>query len=184
MQNLPWFNLDGLAGLVLAKAGPETSQCARIIRPDSGRTQPAHYSFPTFRLGCFLPQTAWILLSKSSPDLIWFWLTVSGFGQTGPVWKQAGVQESPGLITSGQCFYASVDQMHIRSSVFPRRAARFGHLSHTMSTSPSDNIQQVLNVVSNFESPYYVGNMRQLGSLMNWIVLRVCRCICRNYVVV
>ena len=48
-------------------------QRARIIRPSSSRTQPACYHFPTFRLGCFLPQMAWIVLCKASPDPIWFW---------------------------------------------------------------------------------------------------------------
>ena len=35
----------------------------------SGRTQPARYQFPTFRLGSFLPQTSQIIC-KTSPDLI------------------------------------------------------------------------------------------------------------------
>ena len=43
--------------------------------PVSGRMQLAHYLFPTFRLGCGLPQTARIILRKISPDPIWFWLT-------------------------------------------------------------------------------------------------------------
>ena len=58
----------------------------------------AHYQFPTFRLGSFLPQTAWTILCKTSLQLIWFWLTVSGLGQMDLVWKQAGVQESLGLL--------------------------------------------------------------------------------------
>ena len=48
--------------------------CARTIRYISGRTQPAHYRFPTFSLRCILPQTARIILCKPSPDPIWFWL--------------------------------------------------------------------------------------------------------------
>ena len=63
----------------------------------SGRMQPARYQFPTFRLGSVLPQTSRTILCKTSPDLIWFWLIVSGFGQTDPVRKQAGVQE-PSII--------------------------------------------------------------------------------------
>ena len=61
------------------------------------RNQPAT-SLPTFRLGCILPQTARIILCKTSPDPICFWLTVSGFGHTDPVRKQAGVQGSLGLL--------------------------------------------------------------------------------------
>ena len=64
--------------------------------PVSGRTQQARYQFPAFRFGCVLPQTARFILCKTRPDPIWFWLTVSGFGQTDPVRKQVDVQESPG----------------------------------------------------------------------------------------
>ena len=60
--------------------------------------QPARYQFTTFRLGCILPQVALIILCKTSPDLIWFWLTASGFNQTDPVQKLAGVQELSGLL--------------------------------------------------------------------------------------
>ena len=68
-------------------SGPGASQRARIIGPCSGRTQlPAiTYQFPTFRLGCFLPQMAWVRLRNASLDLFWFWL--SAFGQTDPVIK-------------------------------------------------------------------------------------------------
>ena len=38
--------------------------------PVSGRTQPAPYQFPTFRLGFVLPQTSRIILCKTSPDPI------------------------------------------------------------------------------------------------------------------
>ena len=62
----------------------------------SGRTQPARYHFPTFRLGSVLTQTTVSILCKNSPDPMEFWLTVSGFGQTDPVRKRANVQESSG----------------------------------------------------------------------------------------
>ena len=62
----------------------------------SGRTQPARYQFPTFRFGFVLPQTSRIILCQTSPDLIEFWLTVPGFGQTDPVRKKTIVQESSG----------------------------------------------------------------------------------------
>ena len=58
--------------------------------------QNATDQFPTFRLGCVFPQTAWIVLCKTSEDTIGFWLTVSGFGRTDLARKQTGVQESPG----------------------------------------------------------------------------------------
>ena len=60
--------------------------------PVSGRTQPACYQFPTFRLGSVFAQMARIIVCKTSLDPVWFWLSVSGFGQTDPVRKQAGVQ--------------------------------------------------------------------------------------------
>ena len=37
-------------------------------RPVSGRTQPARYQFPTFRLCSVLPQTSRIILCKTIPD--------------------------------------------------------------------------------------------------------------------
>ena len=37
-------------------------------------------------------------MTQNRPDPNWFWLTMSGFGQTDPVRKQAGVQESAGEI--------------------------------------------------------------------------------------
>ena len=92
---------SGLGGVVrfwLSASGPEASRCSRIMGPSSRRTQPARYHFPTFSFGYLLPQTARIILWKTSPDPIWFWLTVSGFGQTDPFRKQAGVQESSGQL--------------------------------------------------------------------------------------
>ena len=87
---MTWSDL-GQTHLVQKQASVQESSS-----PVSGRTQPAHYhyQFPTFRLSCVLPQTAQIILCKTRLDLIRFWLTVSGFGQTDPVRKQSGVQES------------------------------------------------------------------------------------------
>ena len=48
----------------------------------------------TFGLTSVHPQITLLILCKTSPDPIYFWLIVSGFGQTDQVWKQAGVQES------------------------------------------------------------------------------------------
>ena len=46
--------------LVQQQAGVQESS-----GPVSGRTQPARYQFPTFRLGCILPQTARMILCKT-----------------------------------------------------------------------------------------------------------------------
>ena len=81
----------GQTHLVQKQAGVQESS-----GPVSGRTQPARYQFPTFRLGSVLPQTARIYCCQTNPDPILFWLIVSGFGRTDPVRKQAGVQQSPG----------------------------------------------------------------------------------------
>ena len=54
---------------------------------------------PTFHI-CFssvFPKKAWIILRKTDPHPIW--MAWSGFGQTHLVWKQAGVQESPGPVS-------------------------------------------------------------------------------------
>ena len=52
-------------------------------------------------------QTSQIILSKTSPDLIQFWLTVSGFGQMDPARKQASMQESssPLLVNASQLIW-------------------------------------------------------------------------------
>ena len=77
-------------------SGQETSWCAGIIWPGFWQdvTDPLPVSlFPTrFRY----PQTSRLILCKTSPDLIWFCLTVSGLGQTEPVRKQASVQKLSG----------------------------------------------------------------------------------------
>ena len=61
-----------------------------------------------FLAGCYRPATSFPFsdsvpffhrwpgsyCAKTSQDMIWFWLTVSGFGQRDPVRKQASVQQS------------------------------------------------------------------------------------------
>ena len=91
VQNWPRSDLDGMVRFRPNVSGLEASWCARIIRPGSGRTQLACYRFPFFRLDCILPQMSQIILCKTNPDLSCLWVTVSGFGQTDLVWKQAGV---------------------------------------------------------------------------------------------
>ena len=79
----------GQTHLVWKQAGVQESSGAV-----SGRKQPAGYHFPIFRVGFVHPQTSRRILCNTSPEPIEIWLTVSGFGQTDPVRKQAGVQES------------------------------------------------------------------------------------------
>ena len=112
VQNRPGSDLDGLVSFWPNASGPEANRCSRIVGPGTGRTQPARNQFPTFRLGSVLPQTARIHCVQTIPDPIWFWLTVSGFGPTVPVRKQAGVKESSGLVFS-QCFRADSDRMQV-----------------------------------------------------------------------
>ena len=81
----------GQTHLVQKQAGMQESS-----GPVSGRTQPARYQFPTFSLGFVLPQRSRIILCKTSPDPVYFWLIVSGFGEMDPVRKQAGEQQSSG----------------------------------------------------------------------------------------
>ena len=54
-QNRPGSDLNGLVRVWPNVSGLEASWCAGIIRPGSGRTQPARYQFSTFRLGSVLP---------------------------------------------------------------------------------------------------------------------------------
>ena len=56
---------SGYTHLVWKRAGVLESS-----GPVSGRTQPARYQFPIFRLSRVLPQTSWIILYKTSPDPI------------------------------------------------------------------------------------------------------------------
>ena len=62
--HLAWSEF-GQTHLVWEQAGVQESP-----GPVSGRTQPAHYQFPTFRLGFVIPQTYRILLCKTSPGPI------------------------------------------------------------------------------------------------------------------
>ena len=94
VQYQPGSNLDGLVRFWPKASGPEASWCAWLTGLGSGRMQPGCYPFPTFRFISILPQMAQIILCETSPDPVWFRLTVSDFGQMDPVRKQAGVQES------------------------------------------------------------------------------------------
>ena len=105
VQDRSGSDVDGVVSVWTNTSGPEARRCAGTIWPGfwqdatgpvSGRTQPARYHFPTFRLGSVLPQTSRIILCKTSPDPVYFWLIVSDFGEMDPVRKQAGEQQSSG----------------------------------------------------------------------------------------
>ena len=85
-------DLDGLVKVRPNISRLEASRCAGIIWP--GFWQYATSQLPVSHF----PQTSWIILCKTSPDTIWFWLTMSGFGQMDLVWKQASVQDSFGTL--------------------------------------------------------------------------------------
>ena len=71
VRNRPGSDLDGLVRVWTTASGLEASSCVQDSSgPVSGRTQPARYQFPTFRLGSVLPQTSRIILCKTSPDPI------------------------------------------------------------------------------------------------------------------
>ena len=90
-----------------------------LASTSSSSVQPACCQFPTFRLSCILPQTACVILRKNRPDLIWFWLTVSGFGQnsdgSGPEASQCARIIRP---ASGRCFRADPDLMRSDAACF------------------------------------------------------------------
>ena len=89
-----------------------SEQHARIIGPDSSRTQPACYLCGTFGLGCILPPTAQIILHKTSLDLIWFTKQIHSGSK--PAWKNHRACFWP-------TFQVDLDQMQIRSGMFTGR---------------------------------------------------------------
>ena len=86
------------------------------VDPVSGRTQPARYQFPTFRLGSVLPQKARILLCKNSLDTIWSGLTVRFWPNgSGPEASRCARTIRP---ASGQRFRADPGRVQIGSGLF------------------------------------------------------------------
>ena len=117
VQNRPGSNLDGLIRVWPNASGLEASQCAGIIGPVSGRTQPARYQFPTFRLGSVLPQTSRIIIVPNQPgsdsvlaDCVRFWPNGSG-----PEASRCARIIRP---ASGQCWPADPGRMRIGSGMF------------------------------------------------------------------
>ena len=71
VQNRPGSDLDGLVRVWQNASGPD--QQASVPESSgliSGRKQPAHYQFPTFRLGYILPHISQIILCKPNLDPI------------------------------------------------------------------------------------------------------------------
>ena len=93
------------ARIILCKTGPDPVWMASSGSGESSglilakRNQPAT-SFPFSDSSVFFHRQPRSYGQKNSQDPSWFWPTVSGFGQMDPVWKQTGVQESPGPLLS------------------------------------------------------------------------------------
>ena len=68
VRKQPISDLDGLVRVRPKASGVEASWCTESSDLVPGRTQLAHYQFPTFRFGSILPQTSWIILCKTNSD--------------------------------------------------------------------------------------------------------------------
>ena len=110
--------LDGLVRFQPSASGLEASQCARIFAPTSGRIPLAHCQFLIFRLGCSLPQMAWMdhtVQNQPGSDLVLADCVRFCPNGSGPEASRCSRIVRP---ASGQCFRADLDQMRIRSSMF------------------------------------------------------------------
>ena len=85
----PGSDLDGLVRVWPNTFGLETSWCTGIIGPGFWQDATGPLTVSHFQTRFRSSPTSRIILCKSSPDPIWFWLIASGFGQTDPVRKQA-----------------------------------------------------------------------------------------------
>ena len=103
MQNWLGSDLDGLVRIWPNVYNPEASQHCKnhrgLVLAELDR-----YQFPTCRLECILPHTAWIILCQTIPGPIWP-------NRSGP--KQAGVQESSGMLLA-----SASEPIQVRSSTF------------------------------------------------------------------
>ena len=97
-----------LSALIKAKLCKPSKHASKHARSD-----PASYGQCAARIGLdsiyagsdflhpfqlrFFPKKTWIILCKTDLGLIW--MAWSGFGQTYLVWKQTGVQKSPGPVS-------------------------------------------------------------------------------------
>ena len=96
VQNSSRSDPDDLVRFWANASGLEASQCARIVGPrfwlnTTGPLPVSHFQTCLHSLTDGLEH-----IVQNCPDPIWFWLTLSCFGQTDPVRKQAGVHESSG----------------------------------------------------------------------------------------
>ena len=95
VQNWPGSDLDGLVRVWLNASGLKARWCARIIRPgfwqDANGPLPVSHFQTRFHSSTDVPDNT--VQNQSGSGLV---LAVSGFGQTDPVRKQAGVQETSG----------------------------------------------------------------------------------------
>ena len=96
VKNRPDLIFDGLVRVWLNASGLEASWCAGIIGPRFW--QDATGPLPVFRFQTRVRSSADVPDNTvpNQPGSGLVWLVVSGFGQTDPVRKQAGVQESFG----------------------------------------------------------------------------------------
>ena len=110
----------------------------------SGRTQPAHYQLLAFRLRHALPQVTQIILCKTSPVPVWFWLTVRFWpNRSGPEASRCARIIWPAF---GQRFRADPDLMRIDP------ACLLGYLSSLFNTyepSFSDSNQKLCTLSQN-----------------------------------
>ena len=69
-------------------------------------------------LGCIRPQTARIILCKTRPDLVWFWLTMSGFGQTDLIQMQIRSGMFTGRLNERVLMVAVTDEVDGATGIF------------------------------------------------------------------
>ena len=104
--DLIWMAWSGFGQMHLVQMQTGVTES---LGPTSGRMQSASYQFTTFTLACILPQTAWIILCKTSLGPVWFWLIV----RFGPNRSSMKASQRARIIgpTSGQHFQSDPDRI-------------------------------------------------------------------------
>ena len=117
VQNRPGSDLDGLVRIWPKHLVWKQAVVQESSGPVSGRTQPARYHFPSFRLGSVLPQTSRINIvqNQARSDLV-----LTDCVRFGPNGSGPEVRQYEWIIrsASGQCFPADPDRIRIGSSMF------------------------------------------------------------------